>query len=104
MAGTIGQFRAYGDVQFDVALSLGTDSTQDRQTLRWFGTLLSSATTAAGAGIGDAAHLALTTSANSRTLLLLDCCRLDLEEDQKAALFQLCVHFAGAYFKRRSTP
>jgi hypothetical protein len=99
MGGPIGQLSAHGHRCFDFAISLGADSEQDHATARHFRSLFERAVGMSGGAVATNACAVLDGAVNRPCLLLFDFCQPDVADDQKAALAQLGIHLAGAYYR-----
>jgi hypothetical protein len=99
IAGSMVELFAFDHMCFRLAISLGSGSEQDRATVLQFREIWTRLVESAGNTVELAAMRILDQAETEQSVLVLDTCQPAVDDDQKAALFQLGEHIAGAYIK-----
>lgn len=98
MSGPIAELAAYGRTCFNLAMTSGINAEQDVATSNYFRGVLKEMATCFGTAVTDEANESIDSSRSHATLLVLDRCVADVDDEQKQALLQLGFHLVGAYY------
>jgi hypothetical protein len=102
MGGPTVHLLAYDHVCYQLAISRGSGSKQDRAAVSQFRILLEKAVEIAGKTVDPAAIAVLDAAPGTPSVLIFDMCQPAVDEPQKHALADLGVHLAGAYYQYRA--
>ncbi len=99
MGGPTVHLLAFEHLCYQVAISRGSGSEQDRAAVSQFKTLLEKAVEIAGKVVDRAVIAVLDEASCTQSALVFDMCQPAVDENQKHALADLGVHLAGAYYQ-----
>ena len=102
MGGPTVHLMAHKHLCYQLAISRGSGSEQDRAAVSQLEVLLEKAVEIAGKAVDRAAIAVLDEAPCTPSVLIFDMCERAVDEDQKHALAELGVHLAGAYYQYAS--